>query len=729
MKVLLYHTVTVLLVVAGLCSVIDAKVNVTIKCPDDFLTFASSFSSEEEYVVNLESDLDLSSSDFSCPIGSPNCNGNDAQGKSFKGEFYGNNYVISGINMSGNENAGLFWDISNATFDSLVIKDCHFSGTVSGALASTVSGVVTANNVKSSSVVRGDQNAGGLIGIVNIPGNSGKVSMNSCVVNGSVSLSGTGSKVSLGGFIGAVSAQKSVTINMTKCTNWMSLSVNDGVAAGFIGSVKGISETVTFDHCFNAGNITSENGDRNSFIGGLIGSVKGQISLNIYFSQNSGSCSGVNAEAVGGFIGFISGGSTSSIFVRGSRNSGNIISKNSCSISLFPPPSLNILSFAGGFIGKVDEAEPISFQTSENLGNVSGFLACGFVCLAYKDVKISDFVKFEDIEKYVINKTISFFSSVENGNVTGGLIAFGLSNSVPADPPFLVFGKLDPPIIPQNGSVSALGHYSRDFPNITDWDLESIINFFFDKTCFLWSPSFHIFRMVNFSNREGAIWVSPGDALWNYTNFITWSMDGITLVRDSSRLFQPADDNCSIVEVEIPGFASDFVRSFFSTTYDLQKPICSDLTLGLYYNVTVTYIPLNGELKRFKLTYYVKPGSAVGSEFLPVCSTKYASCNVSNGSVVTNNMFISVTLGNVTALEYTLVHHVNITKDEVDEEIDAAISDTPGVIAVDVTSNSDDMNSYTIVVFVNNENADNVNQIMTSCMDYSDSDYPSSHSV
>jgi len=116
----------------------------------------------ENVTFVLENDIDMSSvSDF---------DGIGISGNSFKGDFYGNGNVISGLNMTGTTNAtGLFNRISNATIRDLGVVDATVSGT---DYVGVLVGIVGENSVVENCYVTGTVNAtgiyvGGLAGHVN----------------------------------------------------------------------------------------------------------------------------------------------------------------------------------------------------------------------------------------------------------------------------------------------------------------------------------------------------------------------------------------------------------------------------------------------------------------------------------------------------------------------------------------------------------------------------------
>ena len=230
----------------------------------------------------------------------------------FTGSFNGNNKTISGlwIKRSGNI-IGLFSICQSATIKNLTLKDvnikgnekvgaicgymekksnsitnCNISGNIEGNLY--VGGCVgqyygsdgNFSQITSSANVIGTGLVGGLIGYID--NGSGMTTISSCIVQSSISSSG-----SAGGIVGYFYGGPSV--NITGCGFIGSVSGNSSVG-GIAGDYAGNA-----DNCFSIATITNE-GD---YSGGLFGSLKGGAIQNCF---SRGTVTG--NKGTGGLIGF-----------------------------------------------------------------------------------------------------------------------------------------------------------------------------------------------------------------------------------------------------------------------------------------------------------------------------------------------------------------------------------------------------------------------------------------
>jgi len=741
--------VTVTVVLTGFCTVGYAEKIVTINSSNDFVSFAKSFSTgdaNDEYVLELKKDITLSPIAFPCPIGTPGCYNQGDQGKSFKGVFHGNHHKISGVDMKNRDNVGLFWDVSDATFDNLILSGCRFSGSISGALASTVSGHLKVNNVKSNCTVSGSKSVGGLIGLVNTADSSIKIARSE--VSGSVSFRDSGSvstaytggfigriygnKINmnieisesrtydlmikgsenssvmnrLGGFIGEIldesnSTETSLTLNMTKCTNWITINANQGTISGMIGTVNVSSQTVNFDHCYNAGDITLEGGEKeesNNLVGGLIGKVSGtNIEYKINYTQNSGYCNGKRAIAVGGFIGMMNGMKKSNISLYGCRNGGNIDSSN----------------YSGGFIGKADGMGSVSIELTENAGDVNGNFSCGFACCP--------------------STWTTLYVCINNGNVDG-LRNNAYAMVISANWGMFLFnmGKINGYVCGASDSIlcqlcDGINCHFTNFQELKNNIIQVIVSNF---TAGLWASGLHIQRKVDFVGKEESLWVSPNDPLDNYKNFLPWSMDDfVPFQMDYTVLLlmknKLVSQICEILNINLMAMR----RSYRLLPYDTHSSKTVDMTLGLFCNVTVIIsVPVDGPFSKVHSVYYVRPGTPLANAgVLSFCSKHEIACSVSNkrlsnDAVVSGNMVVDMYIDNATILVYEYDNAENQTEEEVDDEVYSILSDNPDLIAVEVTSQ--DPSTYTIIVYVTDDSVDSINAIMTSCMGSSSSVVP-----
>ncbi|MBR1988096.1 MAG: hypothetical protein IKA36_03545 [Clostridia bacterium] len=188
---------------------------------------------------------------------------------SFGGKFFGNGHSISGLNLdkATYTNAGLFYELNNATVKDLTIRNTTIVGGYDniGTLAGKASGTIERINVVNTKITK-NQNAGTVGGLVG-------------------SIEGQNSVVSMCG-------AKGVTIEVTSASN-------DIQVGGLIGRVSEsmISSTyATTDFVIDNSIVAN--------VGGLVGEFKiGQTSGNI---QHSYAVANSNYTNLGAFVGKIS---------------------------------------------------------------------------------------------------------------------------------------------------------------------------------------------------------------------------------------------------------------------------------------------------------------------------------------------------------------------------------------------------------------------------------------
>ena len=184
---------------------------------------------------------------------------NPDETKVFKGDFKGNNHVISNLSINTTEDcAGLFGYVYGGSIDSVGLENCEVSGNwYVGGLAGRIDGGSITNSYVTGSV-EGQMNVGGLAG---------------CVYNGSITNS---------------YATGSVT--------------GDKYVGGLVGDVQSASIT----NSYATGSVTGS-----VRVGGLVGVAYSTPTLNGYYdSQKTGQTVGVGT---GGYTGTVTGVTTAEL--------------------------------------------------------------------------------------------------------------------------------------------------------------------------------------------------------------------------------------------------------------------------------------------------------------------------------------------------------------------------------------------------------------------------------
>ncbi len=201
----------------------------------------------------------------------------NSSANSFKGDFNGNNHVISNLTINTTEsNAGLFGVVYGGSIDSLGIKNCDITGAARvGGLVGYVQrggGTTITSCYATGSVEGSGLDAGGLVGRAE---EGSKIT--SCYSAGTV----TGNQ-EVGGLVGA--SFSSITSSYS--------SANVTGRANYIGGLVGYSLT-GITSCYATGSVTG-----NEHVGGLVGQA---FSGTISSSYATGKVTGNNS--VGGFAG------------------------------------------------------------------------------------------------------------------------------------------------------------------------------------------------------------------------------------------------------------------------------------------------------------------------------------------------------------------------------------------------------------------------------------------
>lgn len=246
----------------------------------DLIEFSNAVNDGNDFAdkkVFLTADIDLSGESSFTPIGTSI--------NKFMGEFDGNGFTISSLNIaSSSSNVGLFGynagtiknvviegtSISGAGsvggicgFNEGLVQDCVNNVPITGT-STNVGGVVGLSNgsiryCKNTATISGVTNVGGIVGGVNK--NYDAIIYN-CRNLGAVA----GSSTSVGGVAGYVNLQSSVKY----CTNESAVSGKQKVG-GIVGTMNGsASTTETIYNCKNTGTVTGTDSDE-TFAGGICG--------------------------------------------------------------------------------------------------------------------------------------------------------------------------------------------------------------------------------------------------------------------------------------------------------------------------------------------------------------------------------------------------------------------------------------------------------------------------
>ena len=252
----------------------------TIKDEDSFREFQERVNSGKVPVdVVLACDLDLSAFDFTKPIGKETVNATAC--KAYSGTFDGQGHTIKGINMTGEENIGLFCEISDATVVNLFLEASELVGNTVGTLAGKASKGLTLKNVHSSGNVLCETDAGGLVGVVAVSNLHVENCSNSATVT---------------------SAAPDIKSYYERY--W-------STAGGLFGTAE-IDGNATVVNCWNEGFVNGEVSNYGeAYVGGLIGllTTNGETSESLVSftnctNANKTECAKVEICLIGGIIGY-----------------------------------------------------------------------------------------------------------------------------------------------------------------------------------------------------------------------------------------------------------------------------------------------------------------------------------------------------------------------------------------------------------------------------------------
>ena len=231
-----------------------------------------------DVTFELTSDIDMTGITFR-GIGASNS-------QSFKGDFKGNNHVISNLTINTTADyVGLFGDVYYGSIDSIGLENCDISGiTDVGGLAGRVYNGSITNSYATGSVT-GNNYVGGLAG-------GARGSITNSYATGSV----TGNNY-VGGLVGGIDDGGSIT---------NSYATGSVTGDAYVGGLAGHVYAGSITNSYATGSVTG-----NAFVGGLVGADYATPTLNGYYdTQKTGQTVGVGN---GSYTGTVTGVTTAEL--------------------------------------------------------------------------------------------------------------------------------------------------------------------------------------------------------------------------------------------------------------------------------------------------------------------------------------------------------------------------------------------------------------------------------
>lgn len=213
----------------------------------------------------------------------------------FKGEFDGQDYTISGIDLTNDDHnySGVFGTVIGGTVKNVTVEGVGKQG----GLVGFMSGISTVENCRNRIAINSSKADCG--GIVCAFDNGNIIG---CTNEAKIKSSGT----FVGGIVGNAFGINCV---VNKCINNGDVEGNS-ITGGIAGSLTG-----KLINCLNEGNVIG----KNTYIGGIAGQLSGYGSANVKNCQNKGRVYGI--RYVGGIAGGINS-SSYSLYMENTKNSG-----------------------------------------------------------------------------------------------------------------------------------------------------------------------------------------------------------------------------------------------------------------------------------------------------------------------------------------------------------------------------------------------------------------------
>lgn len=254
----------------------------------------------------------------------------------FTGIFDGNGKTISGLNLSGTENVGLFGVANGATIKnltvsgtvtatgnrtagivayaqtSLTVENCTSNATVSGVYATggivgQIDGLTAPPTVSvkgctnTGAVTASSERAGGIIGFFNIGGaaKGGSYELTECRNSGTVTAKKSGNAVAYAaGIVGFYTQSTTVDLNISKLLNEGDVHSDTGkYTGGIFGYFRSYAAGVVMSDLMNTGDVYTQ-----SVPGGLIGFQLNEQPITVNRAYVNCTLTGASSvEAVGNF--------------------------------------------------------------------------------------------------------------------------------------------------------------------------------------------------------------------------------------------------------------------------------------------------------------------------------------------------------------------------------------------------------------------------------------------
>ncbi|OLA74879.1 MAG: hypothetical protein BHW62_04430 [Acinetobacter sp. CAG:196_36_41] len=240
----------------------------------------------------LMNDIDMKGVSFR-GIGTGGADGNDDT-KFFKGNFNGNEHVISNLTINTSEDMVGLFGATMGNIDSLGLENCDITGGTVGGLVAMNTGNITNSYVTGKITSVGDEkSAGGFVS-----GNMGNI--NNCYSECEVIT--TGKAFYVGGFVGgAIGGMIENSYSVAE----VSASSSSFYVGGFSGFTEELASSVSFSNCYAGGSLSGGGYD-----GGFIGVSNSSINISDCYTDTSVQGGGYYK---GAFIGYDAGTGTPTI--------------------------------------------------------------------------------------------------------------------------------------------------------------------------------------------------------------------------------------------------------------------------------------------------------------------------------------------------------------------------------------------------------------------------------
>ena len=180
------------------------------------------FNSTCQVDVDLQNDIDMSTVSIFHPL----CLKQDGTCEPYTGLFDGKGYSIKGLVMD--HFGGMFCGVKGASFKDLVIDNsCQFHGEIAGSLTPYAFGSITVKGCVNHASVKGNQIAGGFVGVVQQMKRDDRVVFDESMNHGTV----IGELNNAGGFIGFIENHLDDSkVRFSNCENFGRISSSSGTS-------------------------------------------------------------------------------------------------------------------------------------------------------------------------------------------------------------------------------------------------------------------------------------------------------------------------------------------------------------------------------------------------------------------------------------------------------------------------------------------------------------------